>query len=41
MPQLGIGVALGVVAAGVLVVGLYPQPLLQAAQGAMHVVLGV
>jgi NADH-quinone oxidoreductase subunit N len=41
MPQVGIGLALGVVAAGVLVVGLYPQPLLQAAQGAMHVVLGV
>jgi NADH-quinone oxidoreductase subunit N len=40
-PQLGIGVALGVVAAGVLLVGLFPQPLLDAAQGAMRVVLGV
>jgi NADH-quinone oxidoreductase subunit N len=40
-PRLGIGVALGVVALGVLVVGLFPQPLLEAAQGAMRVVLGV
>ena len=39
--QLGIGVALGVVAAGVLLVGLFPQPLLDAAQGAVRVVLGV
>lgn len=38
--QLGIGVAMGITALGVLAVGLYPQPLLVAAQGALRLVLG-
>ncbi len=38
--QLGIGVAMGITALGVLVVGLYPEPLLVAAQGALRLVLG-
>jgi len=39
-PSLGIGVALAVAGIGVLAVGLFPQPLLDAAQGAVRVVLG-
>ncbi len=39
-PNLGIGVALAVAGIGVLAVGLFPQPLLEAAQGAVRVVLG-
>ncbi len=34
MPQAGVGIALGVVALGVLVVGLFPQPFIEAARGA-------
>ena len=39
-PRLGIGVALAAAGIGVLAVGLFPQPLLDAAQGAVRVVLG-
>ena len=38
--SLGVNVALGLAAAGVLLVGLYPQPVLRAAEAALRVVVG-
>jgi NADH-quinone oxidoreductase subunit N len=38
--SLGVGVALGISVVGVLIVGLYPQPLLRAAEVALRVVVG-
>ena len=38
--QLGVTVAVSLAAAGVLAVGLFPEPLLKAAEGAVRVVFG-
>jgi hypothetical protein len=38
--SVGVIVALGIAAAGVLAIGLYPQPVLRAAEVALRVVIG-
>ena len=38
--ELGTGAALWIAAAGVLFIGIYPGPLLWAAQGAVRLILG-